>query len=492
MSRATCALALAAVALIACQASTPPTATPTGVPVRALAVVVSAPEGAPIEGANVCAVTVAGREERCGETNASGTARLEVRPGTYTVQVTPRTGTRLGQAQTWVEALTADATAVVHLEPRSTISGTVRDEQGSPVSRAEVCAHPPSNDSPTCARSGPEGAYTIEVRSDVYKLDVTGPPGGKLIPQWARGRLSSDDAEALDLRTADAKGIDVVLVRGVLLSGVIRGPNGPIEDAQVCMRTLEAPLPWECERTNKTGAYLALREIGRYFIWIVPPDNVRLVAQWYERSLDGFGSSVFTLDRDRSLDVALDPGPQIRGRVQTTDGEPVAAALVCADTRFPTGRICRRTGSDGSYAVTTRPESYVIQVIPPPWVDLITEYWSRKRTWVDADLVTLGGADRTLDLTVRRGVRVIGFIRDPRGLPLEAATVNIHDDTGPLIGTDTDVSGKYSVVVPPGSYRIEAFAPFRGERGDLLSQPPRDLVVSGFTRYDFVLEDANP
>jgi hypothetical protein len=48
------------------------------------------------------------------------------------------------------------------------------------------------------------------------------------------------------------------------------------------------------------------------------------------------------------------------------------------------------------------------------------------------------------------------------------------------------------VVVSPGSYQIEAFAPFRGERGDLLSQPPRDLVVSGFTRYDFVLEDANP
>jgi hypothetical protein len=48
------------------------------------------------------------------------------------------------------------------------------------------------------------------------------------------------------------------------------------------------------------------------------------------------------------------------------------------------------------------------------------------------------------------------------------------------------------MVVPPGTYEVDVFAPFRGERGDLLSQPTRQLVVTGFTRYDAVLEDANP
>ena len=68
----------------------------------------------------------------------------------------------------------------------------------------------------------------------------------------------------------------------------------------------------------------------------------------------------------------------------------------------------------------------------------------------------------------------------------------MDDDRLLITGADTDVSGTYSMVVPPGSYQIEVFAPFRGERGDLLSQAPRDITVSGFTRYDFVLEDANP
>jgi hypothetical protein len=489
-------LALVAVAAVACQASSPPAAsapTATSRPVRTLAVIVTAQAGAPVVGASVCAFTVAGAEERCGETSASGTARLGLRAGTYSLLVTPKAPSRLGSGRGWADVLDADATSVVQLEGRSKISGTIKDETGAAVADAAVCAHPPSALlSPTCVRSGAQGTFTIDVRADVYKLDVTGPPGGKLLPQWASGRLSSGQADLADARTADVDGIAVTMVKGVLLTGVVTGPNGPVEDAQICTRTLAAPLPWECERTKKNGSYLVLVEPGRYYLWTVPPDNVRLLAQWYDHVLEGVDTSEIAMDRDRRIDVTLDPGPQIKGRVTTTDGVPVTGALVCVDTRFPTGRICRPSGGDGSYAVTTRSETYTVQVLPPAESDLISEFWLRKRTWVDANDITLGAADRTLDLTLRKGVRVTGVIRDTRGIPLEGATVNLNDAEGPLIGADTDISGTYTMVVPPGTYQVEVFAPFRGERGDLLSQPSRDLVASGFTRYDVVLEDANP
>jgi len=345
---------------------------------------------------------------------------------------------------------------------------------------------------PTCVRSVADGKFSIEVRSDVYKLDVTGPPGGKLIAQWARGRVSSGAADVVDARSADVDGIAVTMIKGVLLAGVVRGPSGAIEDAQVCTRPLATPLPWDCVRTKKDGSYLALMEAGRYYMWTVPPDNVRLVAQWYDHVLEGVDTTDINVDRDRQIDVTLDPGPQLRGKVTTTDGAPVWGALVCVDTRFPTGRICRPTSGDGSYAVTTRPATYTVQVLAPSRSDLISEFWLGKRTWVDANDVTLGNTDRTLDLTLRKGQRVSGVIRDTRGIPLEGATINFNDDAGPLIGADTDISGTYSLVVPPGTYQVEVFAPFRGERGDLLSQPPRELVVSGYVHYDVVLEDANP
>ena len=481
-------------AVIACQASSPATPVAPSAPVvRTLAVVVTAPAGAPVVGANVCAFTVAGAQERCGETSLSGTARLGLRPGAYQVLVTPRAPTRLAEGRTWADVVDADATSVLQLDPHSKINGLVKDERGGAVNNAEVCAHPPLVFSlPTCARTAGEGKFSIDVRSDVYKLDVTGPPGGKLIAQWANGRLSSGEADLVDVRSADADGIAVTMVKGVLLTGVVRGPTGPVEEAQVCTRTLAAPLPWDCVRTKKDGSYLALMEAGRYYMWTVPPDNVRLMAQWYDHVLEGIDTTDISIDRDRQIDVTLDPGPQLRGKVTTTDGSPVGRAYVCVDTRFPTGRICRPTGGDGSYTVTTRPATYTVQVLAPSDSDLISEFWLGKRTWVDANDVTLGNADRTLDLTLRTGVRVSGVIRDTRGVPLEGATINLSDDSGPLIGASTDISGTYSMVVTPGTYEIEVFAPFRGERGDLLSQPPRELVVSGFTRYDAVLEDANP
>jgi hypothetical protein len=487
--------ALVAAVVIACQASAPQaTVAPTGAgPIRTLAVVVSAPAGAPVVGADVCAFTVAGAQERCGETSASGTARLSLRPGAYSVLVTPRAPTRLAVGRTWADVLDADATSVVHLDPHSTINGTVRDERGAAVSDAEVCAHPPRVLAPpTCSRSAGEGKFSIDVRSDVYKLDVTGPPGGKLIPQWATGRLTSGEADLVDVRSADADGIAVTMVKGVLLTGVVRGPSGPVKDAQVCTRTLAAPLPWDCVRSKEDGSYLALMEAGRYYMWTVPPDNVRLLAQWYDRVLEGVDTTDIAMERDRQIDVTLEPGPQLRGTVTTADGVPVPGALVCVDTRFPTGRICRPAGNDGSYTVTTRPATYTVQVLAPFWTDLISEFWLRKRTWVEANDISLGSADRTLDLTLRPGLRVTGVIRDTRGVPLEGATINLNDDEGPLIGAATDISGSYSMIVPPGTYQVEVFAPLRGERGNLLSQSPRELVVNGFTRYDVALEDANP
>ena len=489
-------LVLAAVVAVSCQAGSPPAAvTPSGSANanRTLAVVVTATAGTAVVGADVCAFTVAGAQVRCGETSAAGTARLALRPGAYSVIVTPRAPTRLAVGRTWAEVVDADATSVVQLEGHSTIKGIVKAEGGAAVVNAEICAHPPSTTTaPTCVRSAAEGKFSIDVQSDVYKIDVAGPPGGQLIPQWASGRLSSGDADVVDVRSADADGIAVTMTKGVLLTGVVRGPAGPLENAQVCVRTLAAPLPWDCERTKKNGSYLVLVEPGSYFMWTVPPDNTRLVAQWYPGVLEGVNTTDIIMDRDRQIDVELDPGPQLRGKVTTTDGTPVTNALVCVDTPFPTGRICRPTSSDGSYAVTTRPQTYTVQVLAPANSDLISEYWLGKRTWVDANEVSLGNADRNLDIIMRKGVRVTGVVRDTRGVALEGATLNINDDSGPLAATDTDISGTYSLVVPPGTYQVEVFAPRRGERGDLLSQPARELVVKDFLRYDAVLEDANP
>src|SRR2546421_10111933 len=90
-------LALFAAVVVACQASSPPSPVAPGASgvIRTLAVVVTMPASAPVVGASVCAFTMVGAREGCGETSASGTARLGLRPGPYSIVVTPQAPTRL-------------------------------------------------------------------------------------------------------------------------------------------------------------------------------------------------------------------------------------------------------------------------------------------------------------------------------------------------------------------------------------------------------------
>ncbi len=481
------AVALAGLFLAsACVASAP--APPAPERPALLTVVVLGPAATrSLAGAQVCAAPPTGAE-RCATTDGGGSAALALRPGGYLLRVRPPAGERLALARQALEMATWDNTTVVVLSGEARIGGHVRGPGRTPVPGASVCAHPAADEPATCELTAADGAYLIKARPTAYKLEVNGPASLHLVRQWARGRAFSDEADLIDVRTGDASGVDVDLVAGVVLRGLVGDDGGvPLPDAQVCTKTLAAPLPWECERTAKDGRYGAVRDPGRYWVWVIPPSGARLVAQWYERALDGFGAAALDLGADRALDFALEAGPQIRGVVRTDDGAPVGNAFVCVDTPFPTGRICRETARDGAYAVTVRPETYALQVVPPPASDAVGAWWSGKRTWVEADRVVLGAVDVVVDVTLRRGVRVSGTVRDAGGVALEGATVSFNDDVGVVAAAATDGAGRYVVALPTGRYRFQVFAPFASS---LVSTEPTDIDVRGPQVRDVTLADA--
>ena len=456
------------------------------IPLRVL--VTRVESGAPVAGARVCAARATAASPSCASAAADGTATLYGSGGTYFVRVSGPAEQRYEDATRVVDLEGGPAGIWVELQPLQRISGTIRDASGATVAGAEACAHAAKDDTTTCARSGPDGRYTIDVRAGIHRLDVSGPAGGKLVSQWARGRAFLEEADILDARTADVPDVDVDLVRGVVLRGRVTFGGNAVEDAQVCLRTLAAPIPLQCERTDKHGRYEALREPGRYFIWTVPPGNVRAIPQWYDRALTGVASTAFDLGSDRALDIALQGGPTIRGTVRATDGEAVTNALVCFDTPFPTGRICRETGGDGRYAITTRPETYVVNVVPPEHSDLIAEYWERARTWPEADAYRVGTTDATLDLTLRRGTRVNGAVKNGRGIGVAGGYVELWDGEGIAAATQTDSAGRFELVVLPGRYRLEVFPPYVGNLVGKIGE----LDVPALSEVTIVLDDVAP
>jgi hypothetical protein len=482
-------------ACIASQATTPtPAPTATAVSQLHLRVLVTAltdldSSGPPLPGARVCAATPRG-EERCTEAAKDGTAAFTLAPTTYLLRVQGPDPTRWMTDTRVVDVTGADTAIWVGLPARIRVSGIVRTAQGAAVARAQACAHPVTRVDIVCARTGADGKYTIEARADLYRVDVEGPPGAKLVPQWVGGSAFEDNTVVLDARTSDVADIDFALEPGVVLRGTVRVGGATIEDAQVCLSTLAAPIGWQCERTDKHGAYSALRVPGEYWVWALPPDRVRAVGLWYDRVLGGVDASSFDLSRDATLDISLPSGPQIQGRVRNEAGEGVPDVFVCVDTPFTTGRICRPSGFDGSYAVTTRAgPTYIVSVIPPRGSGYIAEYWNRKHNWVEADGVALGNSDTTVDLVLRRGVIVKGTIKDTRGIPAVSATINFGDPRFVEAAGATDGTGAFEVVVPPGMYHVDVFPP--RYPGNLVGRE-MEIDASGAVDIDIVLEDVAP
>jgi hypothetical protein len=480
-------------ACVASQSTMPtPTPVPSGVAQLALRVLVTGltdadTSGPPLPGAHVCAGTVRGGE-RCIETANDGTATFTLAPSTYSLRVEGPDAARWMTDNRVVDVTRADTALWIGLPARIRISGVVRNAVGAPVVRAQACAHPIIRVNVECARSGADGKYTIETRADLYRLDVEGPPGAKLVPMWAGGYLE-DDAAIIDARASDVGDIDFALEPGVVLRGTVRVAGATIEDAQVCIRTLAAPLGWQCERTDKHGAYSALRVPGEYWVWALPPDRVRATGLWHDRVLEGFQATPLDLSADATLNMTLPNGPQIRGRVRNESGEPVPDVYVCVDTAFTTGRICRPSGFDGAYAVTTRPNTYIINVVPPAGSGYIAEYLDRKRNWVEADEVRLGTGDIEVDLVVRRGVIVKGTIKDKRGVPAVGATINFGDPRDVEHAGATDGTGAFEIAVVPGKYYVDVFPP--RFPGNLVGRE-MEIDASGAVEIDIVLDDVAP
>lgn len=492
--RAPAVIALAAILFSCSPPPVPPLAVPTipGAPAedapRAVSVLVIGPAGL-VPGIRVCADRP-GREERCATSGADGRAALELVPGTYAVRATPGEGMRLEEGIVGVD-IGSSTSVTVSLRGLSRISGTVRDPEGRGVRGAEVCAHAATSADLECVRTGADGTYVVETPPGIHKLALTGPAdGSRLMSQWARGRLDSGEADVIDTRVHDATGVDVVLARGIVLSGTVTAERSgaPVEGAQVCTYTLAAPVGWYCEATDRRGRYNALREPGRYWVWTIPPDvhGSRLIPQRFDRALVGTAATAVNLADDRRLDVALREGVVVSGRVTTTDGAPVVLGLVCMDTPFPTGRICRSTGDDGTYEFPTRPETYVLNVVPPSGSDIVGGFFNGPvPDWTKAQRIPVRG-DLRLDVVLPRGVRLAGTVRDARGVPVESATVNLNDASGPRFFGSTDIHGRYSIAVLPGAYTVDIFPP-RG--ADLVGIVGRSLGIESDAGYDVVLPD---
>jgi protocatechuate 3,4-dioxygenase beta subunit len=308
------------------------------------------------------------------------------------------------------------------------------------------------------ARSGAEGRY--EVRG--------------LSPQ--RYRLSADDdrfvpwTRSVTVVAGQAEDQDVPLVRGATLAGRVVGEDGaPIEGAIVSLtRPGENPVQAFVRRmeggdeatirTLRDGSFRASR--------LMPGENQRLDVrhdEYEERSVGGID-----LAAGRALSgvsVVLRRGLTVRGIVKDEAGRPLAGVEVQLSRPFEFQS--RRGGVSFSFigpGTTPRKETgadgrFEFRGLKAGDYSLGANRRGLVRASVDPVKVSEGRAAETIEITLKPGVTISGYVRDRAGAPAPGWYVSARpsgEGGGPAFGPGSPRTPEPTG--PDGAFVLEGLA----------------------------------
>jgi hypothetical protein len=356
----------------------------------------------------------------------------------------------------------------ITLESGVTIEGRVTDSKGQPLEEAKVFTSPfagfmasgtfgiPSR-KPTV--TGADGSFRIEdlKRGERYDLSALHPGHA---PATARGV----EAPAEDLR--------IVLQTGRTLSGRVVGPErAPVPGAEIQAR--------EESRVTSEGSgistifmrHLAVTDAeGRFRIGALEAGTLSLVVsarRYRTRRLEGFRVPDEDVD---SLEIVLDRGARLEGRVVDGEGEPVAQARL--EARLQNGEGFSDLGSE-PHAVSEEDGSYRLEGLETAQYRIAVESPAHGQT--DAVAAIFPGTNR-LDLVLEGGVEVTGRAVDESGAPVADAAILLQAiPSGRGFDTVSSADGTFRFpAVRDGLFRLAGQA-----RGFAEASAPREIQISG-------------
>ena len=292
--------------------------------------------------------------------------------------------------------------------------------------------------------------------------------------------------------------------RATLTGQVIEdGTGAPVAGAQVnVMRVLtERPTSGSTIFASRPSTTTTDRE-GRFQVADLEPGRYRISVQkaGFAMPLDAVAAPIdLGAGERRGIDVALQRGAVIVGRVLDEAGEPLADARVMAMRKMTLGPPGQNPARDmlrpagpsaqsndlGEFRLFSLPPGeYYLQVTPQPGFGAGAGSTTRARTLLptffpstsdqaSAEPITLGAAQTSESLVITMvgapAFQVSGMVVDESGKPVANAMVRLgqEDASGrtmfmmqPWSQARTDAGGRFSLSsVTPGAYTLLAVAP---------------------------------
>ncbi|MEM9489747.1 MAG: carboxypeptidase regulatory-like domain-containing protein [Myxococcota bacterium] len=350
---------------------------------------------------------------------------------------------------------------IIYLTPAVAYSGQVVSGDGQPVAEARVRI--------LDARIGERALapITAEYSSDERGQFVFQAPDGALLeanhPDFAPGRARLDDRAQVSRRLTIALGPPGATAERSQLAGRVVDERGdPIADAMVRATPVErAELAAEGGQDPRWAPQTVTDADGRFAMSGIDPGPYRVVA-----TRDGFAPAALSAQAgQRDLTLRLRIGAAVRGRVVSSDGEPVPAFTVAVLSKPGTLVELVVThvsvfDSDGRFEITGLGEdtAYYVRAMAYGFAtsDIYPARVTRDRSSTDEVLIRLG----------RGGVLTGTVVSIEDQQPLSSAKVTVEGSIGggssalPMQTTVmTDDSGRFELAgLTPGRTSVVATA----------------------------------
>ena len=340
---------------------------------------------------------------------------------TLTVEVTPELeGHKVGAA---TRVVRPGDSPPVDLQPYvywldARVLGRVVDAEGAPIPAARVLSHLSE------AVTGSDGRYSLP-------MDSTYPvPSVRVVADgFAEGAMAIGA-----LRPGDVLAGDLVLRADFAVEGrVIDETGDPVPGAIVCT------YPRERNQTSTD-------EEGRFRLGQLDPGKKRTrvsaLLQGYVTASVRIGPE----DAATPMELVLDRGSSVAGRVVTRDGRPVPGATVSVG-HYPasSGPLSTRTDETGSFSVDVVPSGS-----QSVWA--LREGYAAGQAHVE--LPESGTQVDGLQILLEPGQRVAGVVLDEDGDPLRGAQI-VPESAGSIRGMSAFV-GPSTTSGEDGRFQLEA------------------------------------
>lgn len=320
------------------------------------------------------------------------------------------------------------------------------------------------------ATTGPDGSFTLS----------------GLTPGDVRATFRKETDFIQEMRSLTAPGRDIVIEvpSGTRVSGrvVDKESRKPITDFQAGVSTSRSGGGMVMMMPPQLRAFTS--DDGSFTLENIPLGSVNLVA-----SAPGYSDARMNLTLEEGkplsgIELELDPGTRLIGKVTGPDGAALSGATVQVVT-IGAGSVMMM-GGPGKRTVTDSNGEYVLEALEPS--DTNIEVSHAKYLGTRKEIAPKGREVR-LDVQLTTGNRVSGVVVTESGAPVPEAEVEAMAGAGAFRSARADANGAFTFdSLAPGRYRFTAqkygFSEARVDDYDTSAGTPLRLVMrSGATIY---------